>query len=63
LVFELLSVYCEQGAGELSGETLVRDGTECWESRSDVWTWAPTWIADGGSLMDMDMWYMDVYSM
>jgi len=50
LVFELLSVYCEQGAGELSGETLLRDGTQCWESRSDVWTWAPTWIADGGSL-------------
>lgn len=29
LVFELLSVYCEQGAGELSGETLLRDGTQC----------------------------------
>jgi len=37
--------------------------TEGWEQKGDVWTWARTWIAEGGSLMDMDMLYMDMSSM
>jgi len=60
-VFKFLSVYFKKWKNLV--ENLGERRTESWEQKGDVWTWARTWIAEGGSLMDMDMLYMDMSSM